>query len=126
MMLELKRKEFTTESTIGDLYADGKWICHTLEDPVRKQKINGITAIPAGSYQGVFTMSNRFKKILPLILDVKNFAGIRIHTGNTAKDTEGCILVGLQKKTNMIWKSRDAMLQLQLALKSQPFTIVIY
>lgn len=126
MMLELRRKEFTEESTIGDLYINGKWICHTLEDPVRKQKINGITAIPAGTYKGVFTMSYRFKKILPLILDVQNFAGIRIHSGNTAKDTEGCILVGLEKKPNMIWKSRDAMLKLQIEMKSQPFTLVIF
>jgi hypothetical protein len=119
------RDEFTDEYTIGTMSADGEFLYYTLEDPVRDHKIKGITAIPAGTYKGIVNMSNRFKKMMPLLLDVPGFEGVRIHSGNTAKDTEGCILIGLNKAPGMIYKSRPAFFDLMLKLKGQPFTITI-
>ena len=108
MNLKLVRKIFTEESTIGELSVNGKFECFTLEDKVRAVKIHGKTAIPAGIYEVVITFSDRFKKQLPLFLNVPNFAGIRIHSGNTAADTEGCILVGTSKAANFVGGSRVA------------------
>lgn len=106
--MRLVRKELTNNSTIGELSVNGKFECFTLEDRVRPVKIKGETAIPLGAYEVVVTFSNRFKKPLPLFLDVPGFEGIRIHPGNTKKDTEGCILVGQTKSKDMVGKSRAA------------------
>ena len=108
MNLRLLRKTFTEESTIGVLSINGATECFTLEDKVRAVKIAGKTAIPAGIYEVVITFSDRFRKPLPLLLNVPNFAGIRIHPGNTAEDTEGCILVGQTQGTNQVGKSKVA------------------
>lgn len=99
MKVTIKRTFKGSEYTIGKLYIDGNYLCDTLEDTVRPEgvKIAGKTAIPAGAYKVKKTMSPRFKKILPEILNIKGFSGVRIHAGNTAKDTEGCILLGLNK-----------------------------
>lgn len=114
--LRLERRIFTDDVTVGELYVDNVFHCYTLEDAVRPVKIPKITAIPKGIYKVVLTMSNRFKKVLPLLENVPNFAGVRIHTGNTNEDTEGCILVGLgllrDPRTNFDWvisESRAAM-----------------
>lgn len=107
LAFRLVREEFTTESTVGKLYFrlsdrdSWTWLCWTLEDvvrevpgqPVASWKIKGRTAIPRGTYPIRVTRSNRFGVDLPLLLDVPGFEGIRIHGGNTAADTEGCILV---------------------------------
>ena len=109
MKLELVRKVKTGESTIGTLSIDGVFQCYTLEDVVRSgEKVWGQTAIPCGEYRVMLTMSPRFKRILPLIVDVPGFDGIRIHPGNTAKDTDGCILVGTSSGVDFIGSSRVA------------------
>lgn len=96
MQLKLNRIFKTNTFTIGELYINEKYVTDTLEDRVRPEgeKVYGKTAIPEGKYEVELTHSPRFKKILPEILNVPNFSGIRIHTGNSSKDTEGCIIVG--------------------------------
>ena len=109
MELKLKRIAKRDTYTIGRLYIDGEYFCDTLEDRVRdlskEAKVKGQTAIPAGRYQIVLTYSPRFKRILPLLLDVPQFTGVRIHRGNTAKDTEGCILVGFNREVGKVLDS---------------------
>jgi hypothetical protein len=102
MELKLLRQVCTAKSTIGQLFIDRQFECWTLEDVVRPVKVFGETAIPAGSYQVVISMSNRFKKRLPLLVDVPGFTGVRIHPGNTDADTLGCILVGQSAGTDRI------------------------
>ena len=95
MKLRLERFEYGTTYTIGKFYIDGVFHSFSLEDVVRKgEKVNGQSAIPVGTYSVIIDVSTRFGKQLPHILDVPNFTGIRIHPGNTSKDTEGCILLG--------------------------------
>lgn len=96
MELTLNRIFLGSSATIGELYIDKKYIADTLEDRVRPEgeKVYGKTAIPEGTYEMVLSYSPRFKKILPEILNVPNFTGIRIHCGNSSADSNGCILVG--------------------------------
>lgn len=111
MKLTLKRNFKGPDYTIGKLYIDGHYFCDTLEDTVRPagQKIAGKTAIPAGDYKVIKSYSPRFKKILPEILDVPGFSGVRIHAGNTAKDTDGCLLLGLNKTKGAVLDSQTTM-----------------
>ncbi|HEX8186352.1 MAG TPA: DUF5675 family protein [Blastocatellia bacterium] len=129
MNLKLVRKTFTEQSTIGDLSVNGKQECFTLEDKVRAVKIHGKTAIPAGIYEVAITFSDKFKKPLPLLLNVPNFAGVRIHSGNTAADTEGCILVGTTKGKDVVGNSRVAFkalfAKIEAALKKEKVFIEI-
>jgi len=83
-------------------------------EPVESWKIPGVTAIPVGTYDLIVTMSNRFKKPLPLLVDVPGFSGVRIHAGNDASNTEGCVLIGLgvNDQQNFITNSRAAMVRL--------------
>ena len=94
MVLTLNRLHSDEQDTLGTLYVNGKLFCFTIEDPFREQKVAGITRIPAGTYDLFLTFSPHFKRNMWEIMDVPGFTGIRIHTGNTADDTEGCILVG--------------------------------
>lgn len=92
---------------IGRLYVDGKYFCDTLEDCIRSgKKIAHVTAIPRGSYEIQWTYSNRFKRFMPLLCNVPNFSGIRIHAGNTSADTDGCILVGKNDVVGKVILSR--------------------
>ena len=111
MKLTLKRNFKGVDYTIGKLYIDGHYFCDTLEDTVRSanKKISGKTAIPAGNYKVIKSYSPRFKKILPEILNVPNFTGVRIHAGNTAKDTDGCVLLGLNKTKGAVLDSQTTM-----------------
>lgn len=120
MEMRVIRKWFSTKSTIGELYIDDVFSCYTLEDVARPLgvKIYGETAIPTGKYKVDITHSNRYKKPLPLIYNTSDFAvedgygvrftGIRIHPGNTDKDTHGCLLPGLTKGKDLVGNSRDA------------------
>lgn len=108
MNLLILRKSQTDRSTIGKLYVDGQFECFTLEDVPRAVKVAGQTCIPPGVYPVKITYSPRFKRDLPLLMDVPGFEGVRIHTGNTDKDTEGCILVGKTAGVDIIWQSQLA------------------
>lgn len=110
MIIELKRRFYADTYTIGTLSIDGKRVCDTLEDKVRNMpkeaKVHGQTAIPCGTYEVIMNYSNHFKKRMPLLLSVPYFEGVRLHAGNSAKDTEGCILVGENKVKGMLINSR--------------------
>ena len=108
MELQVKRTDFTDNSTIGELSVNGQFECYTLEDMVRPVKIAGKTAIPAGRYEVIIDLSQRFGRLLPLLLNVPDFEGVRIHPGNTAANTEGCILVGDEKSQDLVGQSRAA------------------
>lgn len=110
MKLKVERKWLTDKSTIGLLSVDGTAECFTLEDVVRPDgdKVFGQTAIPAGSYNVIINYSPHFKRELPLLEHVQGFEGVRIHPGNTAADTEGCILVGISKGPDVVFESRKA------------------
>ena len=104
--IKLKRISFSENSTIGQLYGpSGTLLCFTLEDVARNVKIPGVTAIPYGKYEVVISWSNRFHRLMPRLLNVPLFDGILIHSGNTAKNTEGCILVGRKAGTDVVFES---------------------
>lgn len=126
MNLVLQREILSDQSTIGKLsIVDGGFIAFTLEDVLRDHKIDGITAIPAGRYRVVLTMSQRFKKVLPILLDVPNFTGIRIHSGNTSLDTEGCILVGMERGKDCVLRSREALKLLMEKLEGEVWITIL-
>lgn len=111
-MLHVLRGDAQEDRTIGQLYVDGSFQWWTLENTLRplSLKIQDRTAIPAGTYRVVLSMSRRFGVVLPEILAVPGFSGIRIHPGNTPADTSGCILVGggYNKATNTLIHSQEA------------------
>jgi len=112
--LLLQRDPSVDGTTMGKLFVEGRFECLTLEDPVRDgPKISDETAIPAGRYRVLVTLSQRFGRMLPLLVDVPGFTGVRIHPGNTSADTSGCILVGQSRAHDSIASSRLAMAELQ-------------
>ena len=134
MQLRVNRFKYGPKSTIGSLFIDGVKFCYTLEDVVRKEgsKVNGQTAIPAGTYKVIIDASTRFKRDMPHILEVPNFVGVRIHSGNTDADTEGCILLGIKiDSDDFISGSHEAFNQFFIKLKGaldkgEDCTIVIH
>ena len=136
MELLLKRIYKGNKYTIGKLYIDGEWFCDTIEDVVRnlpkdcpytpkgrnckcKEKVYGETAIPAGTYKVILSYSNRFKRILPELLNVPHFLGIRIHRGNTEQDSAGCIILGENKVKGKVINSTPYEIKLVKLLENQ-------
>lgn len=125
MQIVVNREYFTNLSSEGNLTLDNNHECYTIEDKDRNlesggEKVYGETAIPRGIYKVKLTYSPRFKQILPEILDVPGFTGVRIHWGNKPEDTEGCIIVGATNKfkgDNFIGDSRVAWAKLMTKLK---------
>ena len=124
MELTLNRTVKHDDYTLGILSIEGKTFCNTLEPTWRDIgpggkdcKIPGKTAIPEGRYPLYVTRSKKFGGAwLPLLMHVPDFEGIRIHAGNTAEDTEGCILVG-KVSVNCLGRLMDSRLWLQRLLK---------
>ena len=112
MQIRVVREPTKNATSLAALWIDGHCQCHTLVYVIRPagEKVYGETAIPAGRYKLILSMSNRFKKIMPEVVAVPGFAGIRIHAGNTAKDTEGCLLLGQTRnvETRSIGQSKLA------------------
>ena len=116
MNIELNRITRKLSYTIGRLFVDGKYFCDTLEDRCRdldkEKKVMNETAIPEGIYEVIVNVSAKFRRKLPLLLDVPHFSGIRIHRGNMDKDTSGCILVGENKQQGRVINSTGYELKL--------------
>lgn len=142
MNLELDRIYKGKEYTIGKLYIDGSYICDTLEDTdrglssdmdintIRSLKVKGKTAIPYGTYSitlditspkysnySKYPWAKEIQGKIPRLLDVKGYEGILIHVGNTAKDTDGCILVGENGIKGQVLYSRTTFIKLYRRLK---------
>lgn len=142
MKLKLIRKYFKDTYTIGKLYIDNIYFCDTIEDKDRKLdnsmsleeikelKIKGITAIPTGVYNISLDIKSPkysnftkypYAKIcdgkMPRLLNIKGYDGVLIHAGNTAKDTEGCLLVGVNKAVGKVLDSQNTFKKLYLKLK---------
>ena len=134
MELILKRIAKRKTYTIGRLYireqvmdeylpgTENKYFCDTLEPTWRDYangayKVKGRSAIPEGRYAVVISYSPKFKQWLPILLGGPDFnrkwQGIRIHAGNTAKDTEGCILVGQNREVGKVLDSRKWLYELK-------------
>lgn len=123
MKLTLKRKFLGGKYTVGELFIDGKLFCNTIEDTVRelpvtcpytskgqsckcKGKVYAETAIPAGTYKVTMEYSPRFKRKLPLLHNVPHFIGVLIHSGTTAIDSAGCLIVGNNTIKGKVTESR--------------------
>lgn len=135
MKLLLKRIALKETYTIGHLYIDGKYFCDVIEDKVRdkdkdgkflfgEKKVYGETAIPYGTYAVQVSWSPKFRRMLPMLLDVPYFTGIRIHRGNTAKDSSGCLIVGENKEVGRVVNSTKYELELTEILKKQNFVTI--
>lgn len=123
--LKLERKWKKEKYTIGNLFINGLFFSNVLEDTVRglrqdmtpeeikKIKIHGQTAIPSGRYEIRVTLSARFRRQLPILLNVPGYAGVRIHPGNTDANTEGCLLPGKNDRVGQVSNSRATMAALQ-------------
>lgn len=129
MELRLKRIALRSEYTIGKLYVDGEYVCDTIEDTVRdldkdgkfdngESKIPGKTAIPYGRYEvtmkvrspkysnfSKYSWAKKYDGYLPRLLNVPHFDGVLIHVGNSALDSEACVLVGENKVVGKVINS---------------------
>lgn len=125
MTIYVTRDDCTPDRTLGTMRFEDGFVCQTLEDPVREDgKVYGDTAIPLGTYRVTITRSKRFNKLMPLLHNVPNFGGIRVHCGNNTDDTSGCILVGMGRNADadsdglQLLDSRDAMDEVQPRIAS--------
>lgn len=118
MHVRIERKWPKSEYTIGRVYINDTFFCNSMEDcdrglqqwmsvaEIDASKIYGETAIPKGKYIVTMDYSPKYKRAMPHVMNVKGFSGIRIHSGNTAKDSLGCILLGKNDKVGWISNSR--------------------
>ena len=121
-LIRLNRDIITPERTLGIWLVDNVHYAYSLEDPVRPrgEYVSKFTAIPEGYYELVMTYSNRFKVLMPLVLNLRNAVpptlfhgvdlsncGIRIHGGNTTNDTEGCPLMGANRNNLKVWNCKN-------------------
>ena len=131
MQILIQRHALKTGYTIGRMEINGRYFCDTLEDADRglseemseaeiaARKVKGATAIPIGTYRiDMQTRSPRFGRVLPRLVSVKGYAGVLIHSGNTAADTEGCILVGENRERGKVLNSRATLEHLLVFLRS--------
>ena len=131
MQILIQRHALKEGYTIGRMEINGRYFCDTLEDADRglresmtedeiaALKVKGATAIPTGTYRiDMQTRSPRFGRVLPRLLRVKGYAGVLIHSGNTAADTEGCILVGENRERGKVLNSRATLERLLVFLRS--------
>lgn len=112
MKIKIIREILSETETLGSMFINDKFFAYTLEDcdrglkstdkleDILKKKVKTATAIPSGNYTLKLSVSNRFKRLMPEVLDVKGFAGVRIHGGNTHLDSEGCPLVARNRYVN--------------------------
>jgi len=141
MQLNLIRSDFSDTCTSGELSIVGDdFRCYTLEDKdrrlsqsdsletIKEIKVYGKTAIPYGTYEIAVTYSNKFRKFLPLLINVPGFDGIRIHPGNTEADTLGCILTGTVKDVlnNRVLNSRTAFAELFMLINERVKTEKVF
>ncbi len=129
MLLRVVRTDFTPQSTIGEFFVNGAFYCYTLEDvdrgltcdlplaEIKARKQFAQTAIPTGTYEVVVNWSNRFQKQMPLLLRVPGWEGVRIHSGNYPTQTEGCLLLGKLKLTDMVGVSNATFASFMTVLK---------
>ncbi len=120
MEIKLLRFQFTDKSTISTLTVDGRMIGFVLEDrdrglrqdmplsTINARKVHSVTAIPSGRYEVAMTWSNRFNRVLPLVVNVPGYEGIRLHPGNHDTDSDGCLLPGLTAGPDVVNDSRKA------------------
>lgn len=118
MEILLKRIAKKEAYTIGKLYIDGKYFCDSLEDrdrglaqsmplsEIKRKKIKHQTAIPSGTYEIHWNYSPKYRRMMPQIMSVPGFEGVRIHSGNTQQDTSGCILLGKNSVVGKVLNSR--------------------
>ena len=131
MKLTLTRIARRADYTIGRLTKEGgEKICDTLEPSWRdykggELKISKKSAIPEGTYRVVITKSQRFRKYLPLLVGVPGFEGVRIHAGNTSRDTEGCILVGQNLQVGKVLWSRITLEKLMKLIENEKEIYII-
>lgn len=128
MKIAVVRQWPKEDYTIGRMYLNGALFCNTMEDRVvdknknghfdgKEKKVAGESAIPYGTYKVTVDKSPKFKRELPRLHDVPHFDGILIHRGNTAKDTAGCILVGLNTAKGKLTQSTEYEQKLVAILK---------
>lgn len=135
MELVLKRRWLTAASTVGTLedvtpgtHGAPAWLCYVLEDryrPPPEAKVPGATCIPLGRYEVRITHSPKFNVEMPLLIGVPGFEGIRIHPGNDARDTEGCLLPGRSRHGESVQESRVAYVDLLAYLRGASGPIFI-
>lgn len=142
MEIRVKRIARKDGYTIGRMSLNNEYFCDTLEDTDRglkdtmqvneilAKKVKGQTAIPTGKYDVILTFSPKFKRVLPLLLNVPGYQYIRVHHGNLPSSTDGCLLVGENKVKGQIINSRATLEKLMSVLlecekKKEKVTILI-